>query len=105
MQLPLHLQKAVAALLNQPGETELSLRGAVLERTRSAAGTVPDVLRDLVEKIAERPWTVTDEDFAGLRAAGYSESQLYEVTLAAALGAGLRRFDAGLRALQEAEAR
>ena len=59
----------------------------------------------LVEKIAERPWTVTDEDFARLRAAGYSEGQLYEVTLAAALGAGLRRFDAGLRALQEAEAR
>jgi alkylhydroperoxidase family enzyme len=102
MPLPAKLQKAIAAILNQPGETELSLRRAVLERARSGEGQVPEALRDYVNKIADRPWTVRDEDFAQLRAAGYSEGQLYEVTLAAALGAGLQRFDAGLRALEEA---
>ncbi len=102
MPLPARLQKAIDALLHQPGETEASLRRAVLERTRCAAGQVPDALREFVDKIAERPWTVTDEDFAHLRAAGYSEGQLYELTLAAALGSGLERFDAGLRAIGEA---
>jgi alkylhydroperoxidase family enzyme len=101
MPLPSKLQIAVDALLNQPGATELELRRAVLERTRSGASQVPEALREFVEKIAERPWTVSDEDFVRLRAAGYSEDELYEVTLAAAIGAGLQRFDAGLRAMEE----
>ncbi len=102
MPLPVQLKKAIDALLNQPGETAPLLRRAILERTRSGAGQVPGVLRELVDKVADRPWTVTDEDFARLRAAGYSEGQLYELTLACALGAGLERFEAGLRALEEA---
>jgi alkylhydroperoxidase family enzyme len=102
MPLPAKLQKAIAAILSQPGETELSLRRAVLERNRSGDAPVPDDLREFVDKIAAQPWTVSDEDFARLRAAGYSEGQLYEVTLGAALGAGLQRFDAGLRAIEEA---
>jgi alkylhydroperoxidase family enzyme len=56
----------------------------------------------LVNKVADCPWMVSDEDFARLRAAGYSNGQLYEVTLAAALGSGLQRFEAGLRAIEEA---
>ncbi|HMF89086.1 MAG TPA: hypothetical protein VKL40_00475 [Candidatus Angelobacter sp.] len=101
MPLPPKLQTAVNALLTQPGATERELRRAVLERTRSAAAQIPEALREFVEKIADRPWTVSDQDFARLRAAGYSEDELYEVTLAAAIGAGLQRFDAGLRALEE----
>jgi hypothetical protein len=101
MPLPAQLQKAIDAILTQPAETEQHVRRAVLETTRTGAGQVPEVFRKLVDKIAERPWTVSDEDFVELLAAGYSEGQLYEVTLAAALGAGLRRFDAGLRALGE----
>jgi alkylhydroperoxidase family enzyme len=102
MPLPANLQKAIDAILTQTGSTELSLRRTVLERTRNGEGQVPEALREFVEKIAERPWTVNDEDFARLRAAGYSEDELYEVTLAAAVGAGLQRFEAGLRALEEA---
>lgn len=101
MPLPSKLQAAVDALLTQPGATRTELRRAVLEYTRSSAAPAPEALREFVDKIAERPWTVSDEDFARLRAAGYSEDELYEVTLAAAIGAGLQRFDAGLRALGE----
>lgn len=102
MPLPFELQSAVDALLGQPGTTELPLRRALLERTRTGAGQAPGVLVEFVEKIVTRPWTVSDEDFARLSAAGFSEDQLYEATLACALGAGLRRFDAGLRAIEEA---
>jgi alkylhydroperoxidase family enzyme len=116
MSLPTQLQKAINAVLNSPGATELSLRRVVLELARSGEGhasldlphalpphALPkdmlEALREFVDKIAERPWTINDDDFARLRAAGYSDDQLYEVTLACALGAGLQRFDAGLRAL------
>lgn len=101
MPLPGELQKAIDAVLGERGETDLSLRRAVLDRARSGEGQVPEALREFVDKVCERPWTVSDEDFTRLRAAGYSEDQLYELTLACALGAGLERFDAGLRALEE----
>jgi hypothetical protein len=100
--LPAKLQSAIDEILGDPGTTELSLRHAVLARTRVGDVQVPEVLREFVDKIATQPWTVNDDDFARLRGAGYSEDQLYEVTLAAALGAGLARFDAGLRAIEEA---
>jgi hypothetical protein len=102
MPLPSELQAAVDALLNQPGVTERELRRTLLERARSGAGQVPEVLREFVDKITARPWTVNNEDFARLRTAGFSGAQLYEVTLACALGAGLQRLDAGLRAIEEA---
>jgi alkylhydroperoxidase family enzyme len=102
MPLPSPLQDAIDALLGQPGTTDSKLRQVVLEHARSGDGQVPEVLCDFVEKIAARPWTVSDEDFARLRDAGFSDDQLYELTLACALGAGLQRFDAGLRALEEA---
>jgi alkylhydroperoxidase family enzyme len=102
MPLPANLQRAIDAILGNPGASELSLRHAVLARTRAGDTQVPDALREFVDKIAGSPWTVSDEDFAQLRAAGYSEDQLHELTLAAALGAGLARFDAGLRAIEEA---
>jgi alkylhydroperoxidase family enzyme len=101
MPLPSELQESVHALLTHPGHTEPSLRRALLEHMRSGAGPVPAVLREFVDKIATRPWTISDDDFTRLRAAGYSDDQLYELTLACALGAGLQRFDAGLRALGE----
>ena len=53
-----------------------------------------------MEKIAERPWSVSDEDLTHLREAGYSEDHIYELVLAAAAGAGVRRFEAGLRAIE-----
>jgi hypothetical protein len=39
----------------------------------------------------------------GLRAAGYSEDQIFEATVSCALGAGLRRLDAGLSAIERGE--
>jgi len=56
----------------------------------------------MVEKIADHAWTVTDADFARLAEAGYSEDQIYELVLAASAAAGVRRFEAGLRAMEGA---
>jgi alkylhydroperoxidase family enzyme len=96
------MEKAIASLLGAPGETGTSLRQAVFDRGRMGTGEVPENLKALVEKIADRPWSVSDEDFTRLREAGYSEDQVYELVLAAAAGAGMRRFVAGLRAIEGA---
>ena len=96
------MEKAIASLLGAPGKTDTPLRHAIFDRVRLGAGEVPENLRALVEKIAGRPWSVTDEDITRLAEAGYSEDQIYELVLAAAAGAGVRRFDAGLRAIEGA---
>jgi alkylhydroperoxidase family enzyme len=44
---------------------------------------------------------VTDDDLAALRAR-YSEDQIFELVVAAALGAAETRLRAGMRALEEA---
>ncbi|HWZ42634.1 MAG TPA: hypothetical protein VNW97_04125 [Candidatus Saccharimonadales bacterium] len=108
MVLPKKVQKVIEALLGPSGKSDQALRQAVFERTRSHAAEILAVhpeaveLCALVEKISERPWTVSDEDFDQLRQVGYSEDQIFDLTVASAAGAGVRRFEAGLRALTAA---
>lgn len=102
MSQPRRIEKAIASLLGAPGETDTSLRQAIFDRVRLGTGEVPENLSGLVEKIADRPWSVSDEDIKRLREAGYSEDHIYELVLAAAAGAGMRRFEAGLRAIEGA---
>jgi alkylhydroperoxidase family enzyme len=56
----------------------------------------------LVGKVATQPTQVTDADFAAAKAAGYSEDQLFELVICAAVGQSARLYDAGLAALAEA---
>jgi hypothetical protein len=44
-------------------------------------------------------YRVTDNDVAQLLAAGFSEDELYELTICAAFGAGVARLDRGLALL------
>lgn len=46
-----------------------------------------------------RAYTVTDADVAALTAAGVSEDDIFEQTVAVAVEEGLRRLDAGLGAI------
>ena len=45
-------------------------------------------------------YRVTDAQIEALRAGGFSEDDVFELTVASAVGAGLERLDAGLHALQ-----
>jgi alkylhydroperoxidase family enzyme len=51
-----------------------------------------------------RPTQVTDADFAAARAAGFSEDELFELVICAAVGQSARLYDAGLAALADAVA-
>jgi alkylhydroperoxidase family enzyme len=52
-----------------------------------------------LEKVRACAYAVTDADVDALRAAGASEDEIFEQTVAAAIGEGLRRLDAAARAL------
>ena len=67
------------------------------------AGLSPP-LDGLLGKVATRPTQVTDADFAAARAAGFSEDELFELVICAAVGQSARLYDAGLAALAGAVA-
>lgn len=56
----------------------------------------------LIDKVANRPAQVTDADFAATKASGFSEDQLFELVICAAVGQSSRLYEAGLAALAEA---
>jgi alkylhydroperoxidase family enzyme len=82
------------AVLRSPGTLDPAVREAIAEER-----DVPAELTNYVGKVFRHAYKVTDEDVAELRRAGYSEDQIFEATIAAALGAGRLRLRAGLEAL------
>ena len=91
-------QRLVDAVLTTPGDTPSALRRAVLER-----GKVPAPLASYVDKVFLHAYKVTDADVAGLAPAGYSEDAVFELTVAAAVGAALNRLERGMAALRGQE--
>jgi alkylhydroperoxidase family enzyme len=74
-----------------------------MERLRDAAQPdrpVPPAAETYVATVRQHAYRVTDTQVEALRAAGLSEDEVFELTVAAATAAGLERFEAGLRALQ-----
>ena len=59
----------------------------------------PAVAAAYLEKVRLHAYRVTDGDVEALLASGLSEDDVFEATVAAAVAAGLARFDAGLRTL------
>lgn len=103
------IQRLIDAILETPGATAPALRHSVEEQAAqrgSAAAhpsaALPPALARYITKVATRAYTVTDQDVAELRQAGYEEDAIFELTLSAALGAGRARLESGLAALKGA---
>ena len=88
--------RVLDSVLRGPGESDPALRVSVADRNN-----IPDDLRDLIEKIHRHAYKVTDEDIALLQTK-YSDDQLFELVVSAALGASRERLLAGLDALEKA---
>ncbi len=74
-----------------------------VERLRGAAQPdrpAPETMAPYLQKVRLHAYKVTDRDVEALKAAGHSEDEIFEHTVAAAVAAGLERLDAGLRALK-----
>jgi alkylhydroperoxidase family enzyme len=89
------LQKAV---LSGPGSLAPEIRETISEG-RELSG----ILGTYTKKVAEHAYLVTDEDIAELHRAHYTDDQIFEATVCAALGAGLLRLEHVLRAIRLAQ--
>jgi alkylhydroperoxidase family enzyme len=91
-----------AAALEGRGELDPKVRTAIADER--AVGAVPPILPVLLpylEKVAYQAYTITDEDVEALKKAGLTEDKIFEATVAAAVGAGLKRLKLGLAALSK----
>jgi alkylhydroperoxidase family enzyme len=70
-----------------------------IARLRLVAARVPpapEAMGLYLDKVRERAYAVTDVDVERLEAAGLSEDEIFEQTVAIAIAEGLRRLDAAL---------
>ncbi|KZS64745.1 hypothetical protein A4G28_12560 [Mycobacterium ostraviense] len=90
-------EKLRHAVLDAPADTDPAVRHAAYH-----GDDLPEPLQAYVDKLRRHAYRVQDSDIERMRRAGYSEDQIFEVTIAAALGAGDSRRCAGMSALNEA---
>ena len=83
------------AVLDAPATTDPALRLAA-----AAGDPLPEPWQAYAATVRDASYTITDTDIDRLLAAGHTEDQIFEVTVAAAVGAALRSFDAGRDALE-----
>jgi len=98
-------QRLLDAAIAAPGHTPSELRRAVLGRAARLAGArggapAPAPFGSYVDKVAQHAYKVADADVTSLQQAGNSDDVLFEVTVAAALGAALGRLERGMAALR-----
>ena len=90
--------KLEGRLRTGPGELSPETRTAAID-----AEPLPDPLaQGYVETIRRHAYKLTDRRLQELAQAGWSDDQVFELTVAAAFGAAKQRLDAGLQALGEA---
>lgn len=86
------------AVLDGPAHLPTQVR-----RAAATEGELPALLATYVDKVAHRAYTVTDADLVALRAAGHTDDEVFDLTVSAAMGAGMKRFRAGMAALAAVE--
>jgi alkylhydroperoxidase family enzyme len=60
----------------------------------AATPPAPPAMGAYLAKVANRAYAVTDADVEALKAAGLSDDEIFEQTVATAIAQGLRRLDA-----------
>lgn len=79
--------------------------GHSAQEERQAAfsnSNLPQALHTLVDKVAYNAYKITDNDINMVKEAGFSEDQLFELIICAAIGQASRQYESGLAALSEA---
>ena len=86
-------------ILAGPGAAPAELRANAFEDRN-----LPEPLTNLLDKVAKRSFQVIDADFKAALAAGFSEDQIFELVICAAVGESSRLYEAGLAALAQVAA-
>ncbi len=87
----------IARILGSHAQAPTELRRAAFDN----AG-LSEPIQTLVGQVADRSYQVTDDDVAAVRAAGFSEDQIFELAVCAAVGQASRQYDNAMAALTEA---
>jgi hypothetical protein len=90
-------QALVDRILNGEGKASAEQRARAFRND----GLAPP-LDALIGKVATSPVHITEADFATAQASGFSEDELFELVICAAVGQSARLYQAGLAALAEA---
>ncbi|HEY6635173.1 MAG TPA: hypothetical protein VI141_06125 [Acidimicrobiia bacterium] len=94
------LEQLRSRILDGPGQLENSIRqAAFLEDVASLS----EPTGSYVDKVHRHAYEMTNEDTQELLDAGMSEDQIFELTVAAALGAGMSRFERARAARSESD--
>jgi len=86
----------------------LGERGAASPTQRRAAFDnlgLPEPVSRLAEKVAKHAYRITDDDIAAVRIAGFTEDQIFEFVVCAAIGQATRQYEAALAAVEAATGR
>ena len=92
-------QLLVNRILQGPGRASADQRARAFDNAN-----LPEPLRALLDKVATNSAQVTDADFATALEAGFTDDELFELVICAAVGQSTRQYEAGLAALAEATA-
>jgi alkylhydroperoxidase family enzyme len=84
------------AVFSGPGSLTPDIRQAISEGTDSSTP-----LGAFAQKVADHAFSVNDDDIRELHRAHYSDDQIFEAAVSAALGAGLYRLKQVLTVLHE----
>ena len=107
MNLPTYVQRVLRSVLGPGGHAPQRLRTAAAERAVALCSPEPGenpiegALGAYVDKVTLTPYKVLDRDIAALREAGLTEDQIFELTVATALGSARARFDKTLELTRE----
>jgi alkylhydroperoxidase family enzyme len=83
------------SVLHGPAVTDAATRTAAAN-----GGSLPEPAASYAANVRDQSYRVTDADIAALTAAGHSEDVIFELTVAAAVGAAMRCYDAGRSAVR-----
>jgi alkylhydroperoxidase family enzyme len=72
---------------------------AELRNVVAASAPAPAEMAAYLGKVRDRAYTVVDGDIEALKAAGFSEDEIFEQTVAVAIAEGLRRLDVANEAI------
>ena len=95
------IQKAlVARILDGDGASSGALRHDAFEIVVNDGP-----LQGLLRKVALTPARITDEDISSVKADGFTEDEVFELVICAAVGQATRQYESALAALSEATAK
>lgn len=94
------------SVLGSDGTTPKDLRHAVELHSASLSGCgdgaeIPEEIRAWIGKVSQEAYKTLDRDVEGLTDAGYSEDAIFELTIAAAMGAARARYELAMAAVEQ----